>query len=347
MDHCSRPARVSAPPSRPPRMTTRQSVLVIANPTAGGGRAKGLLRQLVAVLQAHEVAFEVRATTAPGHASELAADEGAGWPVVAALGGDGTANEVANGLLRLPNPPPLAVLPGGSVNAIARFLGISWDPDAFARTLRAPTVARLDIGWADYRGRTGPERRAFVLLAGTGWNARLIERARSYRRLGNAWTYLLAGLREWWQVSPVAADVQRPDGCERVLLTDALVVNIPIDGPFLQLSPGAKATDGQLEAIVVTAAGRWKLLELLAGLPRGAHVQHRNVSYDQLTCISIHPAHPLPVQLDGELVGQTPFSVRVEPSALPVLLGPGLVRRRPFMAETSPHGCAWQSSPRL
>ena len=321
MDRCSRPALASVPPSPWPSVSTPAAVLIIVNHIAGGGRAETRLRQLVATLRSEGIEFEVRATHAPGHATELAAEEGRRWPVVAALGGDGTANEVANGLISLAEPPPLAILPGGSVNAVARALGMPRHPAALARLLRAPTVARLDVGWAEYLGRGGTERRAFVLLAGTGWNSRLLERARSYRRLGNASTYLLAGLREWWGVSQVAADVELPGGCQHVMLTDALVVNIPIDGPFLHLAPGAHAVDGQLEAIIITAAGRWRLLELLSALPRGAHVRHSHVSYERLTSLAIAPTRPLPVQLDGELVGQTPLRVRVEPAALPVLLG--------------------------
>lgn len=281
-----------------------------------------MLRQMVSALRAQRMEFEVRVTRGPGHATEVAEGEGACWPLVAALGGDGTANEVANGLLALPVRPPLAILPGGSVNAVARFLGLSRQSEALARLLREPTLARLDVGRAEYLGRGGIEERAFLLLAGTGWSARLIERARSYRRLGNASTYVLAGLREWWDASPVAADLDLPSGRHRVMLTDALLVNIPVDGPFLHLAPGAHPADGQLEAIIVTAAGRWKLMGLMGALPRAAHVRHPNVRFERLPWLAIDPERPLPVQLDGELVGQTPLRVRVEPTALRMLVDP-------------------------
>lgn len=116
-----------------------------------------MLQEVVGTLRAKRKEFEVRVTAAPEHAMELAAAEGAHWPVVAAMGGDGTANEVANGLLGLAEPPPLALLPGGSVNAIAWFLDMPRDPEAIARLLSQPTVRRLDIGWADYLGRGGAD----------------------------------------------------------------------------------------------------------------------------------------------------------------------------------------------
>src|SRR3546814_6847524 len=104
-----------------------------------------MLRQMVSALRAQCVEFEVRVTRGPGHATEVAAGEGARWPLVAALGGDGTANEVANGLLALPVRPPLAILPGGSVNAVARFLGLPRQSEALARLLREPTLTPLDV----------------------------------------------------------------------------------------------------------------------------------------------------------------------------------------------------------
>ncbi|MCB9879897.1 MAG: NAD(+)/NADH kinase [Planctomycetes bacterium] len=145
---------MSESPAKPPRR-----VLVIANPISGGGRGKVRAAQLADALRARGLTAECHFTTAAGDAgarARAAADED--WQTLVAVGGDGTVNEVLNGM---PDPSrPLAVLPVGTANVLALELGLPKDPQAAAAAIAAGRCRSMTIGVADDR--------RFLLFCGVG-----------------------------------------------------------------------------------------------------------------------------------------------------------------------------------
>ena len=105
-----------------------QTLLFIVNPRAGRTRSMAPLFEAVAHFSEEGYLVSVRQTLHPGHATELAEAEGGRFDRVVCFGGDGTLNEVVNGLMRLPSPPPLGYIPGGSTNDFAASLELSADP---------------------------------------------------------------------------------------------------------------------------------------------------------------------------------------------------------------------------
>src|SRR3954447_9575487 len=168
--------------------------LVVVNPAATATTAKG--RDVLVRALAGELKVDVAETRYRGHGHELGARAVAdGVDVVVTLGGDGTVNEVVNGLLQhgpAPHLPTLAVVPGGSTNVFSRALGRSRDPvEATAEildSLRAGRTRRVSLGTATASG-TAPEvdwtpPRWFVFAAGLGFDAEVIERVEARRAEG-------------------------------------------------------------------------------------------------------------------------------------------------------------------
>ncbi len=302
--------------------TSRRSAHMIVNPFAGGGKAGKRWHHAVLALREAGVDPTWTITEGPGHAMKLAETAArAGYDMVIPFGGDGTAHEVANGLLRVDGAPPLASVQSGSGNAVADFLGYPRGHTAQIEFLKSTWEQRIDVGWAEYEGFDGPERRAFLLIGGAGWSATVIKRSLEYKRLGNMTTYFAAMLREWWNVTSVPADVTLDGTRERLSLTDLSVVNPPMGNGGMRLAPTADPTDGVMEAVQVLEQDRMGLLRVMAGMFNGTHLDRPGVRLSRTTDVRIEPDVPMAVQLDGEFVGHTPVTFSVQPGGLNVLAG--------------------------
>ena len=143
----------------------RQRILVIHNPTAGSS-ARTKLRRFVELLSEDGAEVAVRATAGPGDATAIAAAAGDGkWDAIVAAGGDGTVNEIVNGLG--PNSPSLGILPLGTANVLALELGLP---------VAAPDAARLIArGGVRQLYFAAIEGRRFVMMAGVGFDARVVD----------------------------------------------------------------------------------------------------------------------------------------------------------------------------
>ncbi|MFC1417328.1 diacylglycerol/lipid kinase family protein [Streptacidiphilus cavernicola] len=295
--------------------------LLVVNPkaTTTSSRTKDVLAHALA----SDLKLEVAATGYRGHARDLARDAAASGTVdlVVALGGDGTVNEVVNGLLTegpSEHLPRLAVVPGGSTNVFARALGLPNDPveatGALLDALAAGSERTIGLGRAATEGL--PER-WFTFTAGFGFDAGVVGRVEQSRRSGRRSTHTLYvdqavrhffGERRHRRTGPITL---RIPGVEPV---DGLVLSIVANtSPWTFLgtrpvyaSPGAGFdTDLDLFGLTrMTAAGILRtipqLLDASAVGPRGKHV----VAYHDLAEFTLHSQETLPFQVDGDHLGE-------------------------------------------
>ena len=295
--------------------------LLVVNPkaTTTSGRTKDVLAHALA----SDLKLEVVATGYRGHARDLARDAAASGTVdlVVALGGDGTVNEVVNGLLAdgpSEHLPRLAVVPGGSTNVFARALGLPNDPveatGALLDALAAGSERTIGLGRAATEGL--PER-WFTFTAGFGFDAGVVGRVEQHRRTGRRSTHALYvdqavrhffGEREHRRTGPITL---RIPGAEPV---EGLVVSIVANtSPWTFLgnrpvyaSPEAGFdTDLDLFGLTrMTALGTLRmipqLLDASAVGPRGKHV----VAYHDLREFTLHSQETLPFQVDGDHLGE-------------------------------------------
>jgi len=298
---------------------------VIFNARAGSGRAAGRLRQLRRVLGSHA---EFRATEGRGHGEELACEAAdAGFPLVAAAGGDGTVHEVANGLLRSRRADAvLAVLPIGSANDYAHSL--DWEfscppssgPPADDDAAHPMNVRALDVGRV--RDPSGRDR-YFVCCLGLGLNGAVTLESRRIHRLQGMALYGLATLRALWYhyacpQMQIAFDEQ-PARAEATLMLSVLIGRR--EGGFV-LAPHARLDDGWFDYVHSGALSRWEVLTLLPRLAlSGPPSDHPKVRQGRCRRVHLRSEAPLTVHIDGEFFCKPEDCVKdIEIKLLPACL---------------------------
>ena len=292
-------------------MTKR--ALFVLNPIARGAPPVDRLRAAIDGLADWETSLET--TTAPAHATELARDAARrGLDAVVACGGDGTVNEVTNGLAR--SETALAVVRGGTANVWAKEARLPRKPAAAVQLLAEGDVRTVDLGLAG--------ERYFLMMAGVGFDAAIVRQVSSAlkRRLGAA-SYLLHGLRTGLTYRSKPADLLAEDGPISGHLYWLLLGNTRNYAGVLNLTHQAQADDGQLDLCLLRQGGlprlAWiALWALLKRHHRRAHVLYRKVD-------SLEVRTPgLPVQVDGDYLAETPMRFSVAPGALRVVVPKGI-----------------------
>lgn len=294
---------------------------LIFNPTAQGDKARFLQQQLDGI----RGECVLMPTEGPGHAEVLAEEAVAdGCEVVVAAGGDGTIQEVSNGLVRHPRGlkhAALAVLPLGTVNVLARELRIPLDFDSAWRVIQQGVTSRVDLPWIDFQVHGQAQRRCFPALAGAGMDARACELVQwETKKMSGQFAYLLAGLQTLREDLPTFT-VQTP---EKTVPSADLVMfgnGHMYGGPF-DVFPHASLVDGKLDAIVVERVAAWRFPEYTRAILTGNLPGLEGVHYLQSAEFELIPLENrrVPVQLDGDTMGELPGKITVEPLALRMVL---------------------------
>lgn len=303
--------------------------LVIANPAARKGGCGRDWPRIEAQLKRHLPEFERRFTTGPGHATALAR-QGVrdGFDTIVAVGGDGTVNEIVNGLVEngvLARPElTLCPVPAGTGNEMCTALGLLDQEDAPYRNVVAGNPRRIDLIELRCAGlRDGEVRRYGYAIACFGAAAEISFRtsaSRYLKKLGGRFSYYCQTLLVTltypnWQAT-LSVD-EAP--ARRVTLYTGLACNTPNGGGGMMLAPGASFEDGMLDLVLFGDIARHDiLLRRPSWLYRGRHVEHPKVEVVRGRRIAVDgPAMAL-VDLDGETVGRLPMTATVIPKALMV-----------------------------
>lgn len=287
-------------------------ILIIHNPVAGR-RRPGLLASVTAVVEREGLAIDLRATSGPEDAETFAraarAEEHA---VLVASGGDGTINGVVNGLMRAGHPvPPLALLPLGTTNVLAREIGLPTSADAIAQTVLHGRPRAIWPGRANGR--------YFILMAGAGFDAVVVDRTRLWlKRLIGKGAYVAEAL---WQSAryPYPPFTVEIDG-QRFAARTVVACKGRFYGGSHVLAPAADLSDPSLEVCLLERGGplaqvRYGLALAtgrLSRLPDVTIVRGREV---QVTC-----AEEGPVQCDGDSACTLPLTVTVADQPLQMLV---------------------------
>lgn len=285
---------------------------IIVNPHTGRGRSLKALTKAKEVLAKAGWQCGIALTQAPGHAIELARTAAAnGTPIVTAIGGDGTVNEVIQGITG--TETALAIIPGGTGNDHARSLGIPLAPAKAATLLSQGKIIKMDIG--------NERDRHFGCLVSIGFPVDVIHHTNTkHRFLGGS----LAILTSVWQTLRELRfhEVTLTLDGERLSISTCgiFVLNTPSVGGGLRFSPTADVTDGLFDVVVI---GELTPLQLLYTLPKvyvGKHLNHPALHLYRCRNVQVETAEPLPKMFDGEVIGYTPIEAHIEPKALRVVV---------------------------
>lgn len=299
--------------------------VIICNPAAAAGRARARMSRLLDEVEAWPWSSRLLWTGAAGDAVDLARQaRAAGATVVIAAGGDGTANEVINGLLvdGAEGAPIFAYLALGGGCDLARALGVRRGRAA-ARALSDWQVANIDVGTLQRADDACAPVRYFINALNVGLATSVLARVKGspvLRRLGAA-SYVLASVREILTASPVQVRLQLDaQGAREGRVLNLSVCNGPFFGGGLRPCPGAHLQSGRLHVAwidpLAPAAAVLRLPRLMRGDVRGV----RAIRQFDCRSLELHGG-PIEVELDGELAGTLPVRVAVLAGALRALVG--------------------------
>ncbi len=252
-------------------------------------------------------------TLAPGHGAQLAAQHGAAYDAVFTLGGDGTAIEVVGALAHV--GPPVGILPGGTGNVVARTLGTPARVSKAVAALLDGNEARIDLGVLS----TGQR---FAIGMGVGLDATMIANAPGplKRRIG-FFAYVIGAVKAFSKLEKFDV-VLTVDGVPHRLRASAvLIANFgAVVNDLLAFGDGIQRDDGLLNACVYSPRNVFDAARILWKMMRKDFSPDPCVFYRSGSTFQIETDPPRLGQADGELIGNSPFSVTVEPLAARLLV---------------------------
>jgi diacylglycerol kinase (ATP) len=302
-------------------LNVKDAVLIV-NPLAGGGRRMRQLDEARRILRAAGIETELQPTTAPGHATDLARQAVAQSRQLAIVcGGDGTVNEAVNGLAG--SYVPMAILPAGTANVLAKELSLPWNLPKASRLLTQMEFRRIALGLVIPEKSSGPPR-YFISLAGAGPDGAIVSAVRPEIKLK-------AGIIAYWQegfrqlTSYKFPRFRVSTGGESAIATLVVIGRTKHYGGPFKITTEADLLKNDFELVLITTQSAWRYLAylplLFAEKLRGAeHVKYwRSTS---LRCEATDDGSVL-LQVDGEPAGQLPAEFRIVPDALTLAM-PGM-----------------------
>ena len=317
---------------------------LIYNPCAGQVVVRHELDNVVALLSRCGWSLALRETSKPLEATQLARHAiNRGAKVVIAAGGDGTVNEVANGLVN--SDAALGVLPLGTTNSWALQMGIpALNPmlpdtklvkliadleERIARPLPANYYRKvlLDAARVLIEGRTVVvdvgeiSDRYFLMWAGIGLDAAIMESIslKEKRALGS-WAYLFTAIRTGYRYSGTDVWLNLDGKVVKVSTPLIVVSNIQLYGGVMAIGAKACVNDGKLDVCVFKGDGFFTFVHHAMNVLSHRHLQDPQVEYYQCSEIVVESACSLPVHVDGEPFTKTPVTIRTVPSSLKVIV---------------------------
>jgi diacylglycerol kinase (ATP) len=301
----------------------------IVNPMSGGGRTRRQWPRVAATLETIGWTVRSHVTSAPGQAARIARELlSAGARELLSVGGDGTANEIANGFFcdgeAVAPDAVLSVLPTGTGHDFGRSIGVRTAADAVA-ALAQGRICRIDVGMVEYQVGDGRERRCFVNAADVGIGAFAAATInRSPKLLGAFLTYLAGTARAIMRFESQAARVVVDGATVSEGAVDmVLIANGRFHGGGMRLAPMAQMADGFFEVYVLHAIPKHTLfLSLLPRAYTGRHMGYPAVQYVRGRDVEVQAAG-LPLEVDGEQPGTSDIHVRLLPQALRIRVPSG------------------------
>ncbi|HEX2739277.1 MAG TPA: diacylglycerol kinase family protein [Rubrobacter sp.] len=291
-------------------MDKATDAVIIGNPNSGRAGDEDYLERFAKILRSAGLRIEVLNTEYPDHATELAAL--AGDRLVVAAGGDGTVNEVLNGL----SPgATLGVLPLGTANVLARELGLPLDAEAACQRILKGEISRVDFGVAT--NEEGAERR-FACMAGIGFDAKVVgtvtPRQKRYLR---GLAFQVTAFRVLFGNKFPPLEISHGDKVH--VARFAIVANGHYYGGDFKISGPGLLTSGELETVLVERVSVLLRPDVFAGIMTKRPLNRAMKSFTSTEVHATAKGAEVPVQLDGELWGGLPMSFRIEPAALNVI----------------------------
>lgn len=318
--------------NKQPSSTDNSLPLVIVNPKSASGTTRDNWATTASELRAHFGPFAVAFTKSQGDGLTIAKRAAkAGRDFIIACGGDGTINEIANGILLSGEDAELGVLPSGTGGDFRRTLGLPHSTREAAAALRNGVTKQMDAGKVTFANHDGETvSRFFLNISSVGLAADVIKRVKSAKVFdwlpvesmrGKA-NFAVSALQEIIDLDATLVRVRFDDGDEHTVQTIAFcVANSRYFGGGMMIAPDAAINDGLLDVINIGDLSTAKILLNAYSLYRGTHQKLTEVNSTLAKRIEVSaadPSKPIFLETDGELPGQLPAVYEVVPNAIRV-----------------------------
>jgi YegS/Rv2252/BmrU family lipid kinase len=300
-------------------------VLFIVNPASGAGKAGRQWAQVESWLPSAGIPFETALTTRPHEATEIAErNVKASRPVVVAVGGDGTLNEVVNGFFHngapIPTASKMAMVPLGTGGDFRRSLRIPVDPKDAIGVLKSGVVRRLDVGCVTYQkaDRTSAVRH-FINIADAGLGGDVVQMVGNGTKRFGSFAYTIGGLRALIGYANKPMTVEIDDVRHDLKKAQQVVVaNCQFFGGGMQMAPTASPTDGVFDVILIKNAGKIETMRGMNDFRAGKHLDQTNPKIELLygKRVSVSSTKRVRIDIDGEAGGFLPALFEIQPGSI-------------------------------
>jgi diacylglycerol kinase (ATP) len=284
--------------------------LVIVNPVAG--KTCKYWPAIKKVLKEKEYDFDFQFTEERGHATTIAR-EANGFDIIASVGGDGTLNEIVNGIMG--RDVIVSVIPTGTANDFVKSAGLFSDCITAAHHIFSENFRLVDVGSLVYDGG----KRYFIGVAGMGFDG-LVSKTTSDIHKPKAGTipYVLGILKHLADYKSVEVSLIVDNACveQKVMFVD--VANGKYVGAGMTIAPHAEVDDGLFDVIIFGDLGKIESLIKLPTLYRGTHLKNKRIGFLRGEHVELHSEEPLSIHVEGEYIGQTPAVFDIHKKALKV-----------------------------
>jgi len=305
-----------------------QYARAIVNPAAGGRSIYREWPRISKRIIDKGLLFDYVYTEGAGHATELArAAANAGYRYLIAVGGDGTVNEVVNGILNSSGSHDtiLGIVSAGTTCSFARSVGIPLDPVSSSSLLTSQNRLSIDVGIVEYKSEGQHLHRFFINEADVGFGAIVVEASKRlpnyFGRKINYLPHVLGGVGSLfgYKNKRIALRVEEEveDTC---VCTMVVIANGSYFGGGMCIAPDAKPDDGLLDMIIFGDMGKSEMMKIWQMTYNGRHVSHHKVRSRKIRSVAIQCDEKVLVEADGELLGEGPVSFSVLPSALSIVV---------------------------
>lgn len=313
--------------------SVREEWFTIINPNAGNGKGKKDWSRILSLFERESIPIVSRFTRQKGQAMEFVRESiGSGFRKFISVGGDGTLNEVINGIftqeLCSPKEIVTAMIPVGTGNDWGRMFGIPLVYEGSVGMIKENKQLLHDIGVISYHEGSQQHKRYFINIAGLGFEALVVSKTNRQKEKGKSskaiyFYNLLSSLIAYRKTeSDIIID-------GRILHSRVFSVNVGNGrycGGGMRQTPDALPDDGLLDITVIKDMSRWEIIRSLKLLYDGTILSHPKVDGYRSDNLLVESVSPLYAQADGESLGHTPVSFSIIPAGTKIVYGKKLIQ---------------------
>jgi diacylglycerol kinase (ATP) len=284
---------------------------IVLNPTAGRGRGLNIEKSLVEYLRRRNIAFQLEKTKGPMQAIDLSRQMSKEFDVMVAMGGDGTVNEVAAGVVG--STASLAIFPIGSGNDFNKLIGIPNRINLAIDTIVSGTKKLFDLGRVSIQNSMGMSKvKIFMNTLGIGIDAQIAKEAKRINYLRGLPLYVLAAIKALSTYSPNEYTILDNGTARKEKAYLLCVGNGIYEGGGFKMLPEANPSDSKLNICLIRKMSVWNAIPLVPKIIHGTHGEHSKVSMWDSKILRVSSEQPFILHGDGEIFEENAIDVTID-----------------------------------